>query len=207
MIVFTYSLNSQFNSYNLKFVEGYSSILTQEPYLGKYLIIIWPIINCIDLLKKEMLRVKEKSYNLLLIAAIGLLVTFVIYPITTRDPQEVLMFSVPLTIWVWTLPAILISLWFLYLLTSRFIYSKALALIHVLLTALTLLFIVIGMYVGINPTPSSTVRHALIGNSMQILFIVLVTGQFTYFINILLGLYLKGKDMQSQASKRSFSNS
>jgi hypothetical protein len=142
-----------------------------------------------------MLNIKERPYALLMFTAIFLFLTLVIPPIAQTDFQDKTMFRVPLAIMVWIIPLLLISIWLLYLLTKRFHYSLTITRIHVILTVSTSILIAIFLYAGINPMqPSSHSyfdRQELIGNAMQILFIIIVCCQFVFLTNILLGLFKK----------------
>ncbi|MBC7829944.1 MAG: hypothetical protein H7122_19515 [Chitinophagaceae bacterium] len=147
-------------------------------------------------------NIKERPYRLLLFAAIALSLAFVFLPIARKDFQDKTMFGVPLAIFVWIIPLLLIFFWLLYLLTKRFLYSKTNTWTHVLATVSTTILMVIILYIVINPLrPTShsyydtslTDKQELIGNAMRILFIIFVCGQFTYLANILLGLFTKNK--------------
>jgi hypothetical protein len=144
-----------------------------------------------------MLNIKERPYGLLLFTAIALSLALVFPPIANINFQDKIMFSVPLAIMVWIIPLLLITFWLLYLLTKGFLYSRSITWIHVLITISTTILTVIVLYIGINPLQptyaSSIDRQKLIGNTMQILFIVFVCGQCTYLANVLLGRFTKNK--------------
>ena len=72
---------------------------------------------------KTVLNIKESPYGLLLFTAIALLFAIVFPPIANIDFRDKTMFSAPLAIIVWIIPLLLISIWLLYLLTKRFLYS------------------------------------------------------------------------------------
>lgn len=149
-----------------------------------------------------MLNIKERPYRLLLFTAIALSFALVFPPIAHIDFQDKTMFSVPLVIIAWIIPLLLISFWLLYLLTKRFLYSIAITWIHVLITVSATILMVIFLYIGINPLQlashsyydiSLMERQELIGNAMQILFILFICGQFTFLANVLSGLFTKNK--------------
>jgi len=142
-----------------------------------------------------MLNIKDRPYQLLLFTAIVLSVAFVFPPMAHIDFQDKTMFSVPLAIIVWLIPLLLIFFWLLYLLTKRFLYSATITRIHVLITVATTMLIVVVLYMGIHPLQPAFLidRQQLIGNAMQILFILFVCAQGTYLANILLGLLQKNK--------------
>ncbi len=147
-----------------------------------------------------MLNIKERPYVMLLITAVVVFFTLVFSKIAHVDFQDKTMFSVPLPILAWIIPLLLASFWLLYLLTRRFLYSMTITRIHILITVSTTILILILLFIGINPLQSTTHnefdtslvdRQELIGNSMQILFLIFVCGQFTYLANVLLGLFKK----------------
>ena len=142
-----------------------------------------------------MLNIKERPYRLLLFTAIAISPALVFPPIAHIDFQNKTMFSVPLAIIAWIIPLLLISFWLLYLLTKRFLYSTTITRIHVFITFATTVSIVIVLYLGIHPLQSSSSidRQELIGNAMQILFILFVCAQCIYLTNVLLGLLQKNK--------------
>ena len=139
-----------------------------------------------------MLNIKERPYSLLLITAAALFIALVFPPVAGIDFQDKTMFNIPIAIMVWIIPLFLISIWMLYLLTNRIIYSFTLTRIHVILTVSTAILIAIVLYIGINPLQASTTdRQELIGNAIQILFIIFICTQFTFLANIILGLLKK----------------
>ncbi len=138
---------------------------------------------------KTMLNIQDSPYALLLFTAVALLVALVLSPIANVDFQDMTMFSVPLANMIWMIPLLLTSLWLLYLLTRRFLYSMTVTWIHVLLTVITTLLIVAVLFIGINPSELARERHELIGTATQILSMVFVFGQLTFLANVLLGLF------------------
>jgi hypothetical protein len=147
-----------------------------------------------------MLNIKEKPYFLLLFTAVVLFIAFVFPPVARIDFQDKTMFSIPLNIAVLIIPSLLISIWLLYLLTKRIIYSLTVTRIHVIITISTAILIAIVLYIGINPMQASSDsfhdtalsdRQELIGNAMQILFMIFICTQFAFLANILLGLFKK----------------
>jgi hypothetical protein len=142
---------------------------------------------------KTILNIKEKPYGLLLLTAAALLLALVFYPIANIDFEGKTMFNVPLTTMAWIIPLLLLSLWLLYVLTNRFLYSVTITRIHVAITALVTLLIVAVLYIGISPSQPANDRPELIGNAMQILSAIFVLGQFMYVGNVLLGLFGRRK--------------
>ena len=99
------------------------------------------------------------------------------------------MFGVPLATMAWIIPLVLISLWLLHILTRRFLYSKTITWIHILITEIATILILIVLYIGIHPTEFTNDRHELIGLEMQILSILFVLGKIAFFVNALLGFF------------------
>ena len=146
-------------------------------------------------IKRHMLNIKDRPYGLLLFEAIALSLVFVFSPLAHINFEDKTMFSFPLAIIAWIIPLLLITFWLLYLLTKRFLYSTTITRIHVFITFTTTVSIVIVLYLGIHPLQSSSSidRQELIGNAMQILFILFVCAQCIYLTNVLLGLLQKNK--------------
>jgi hypothetical protein len=142
---------------------------------------------------KSILSIRENPYVLLLFTTMALLFALAFRPIANLDFHDKTVFSIPLDSMVWAIPLLLLSLWLFYLLTSKFLYSRAITWIHVLTTVITTLLIVTVLYLGINPSPYTSSRHELIGIVMQILSMLFVLGQLAYLTNILIGLSVRFK--------------
>ena len=146
-----------------------------------------------------MLNIKEKPDRLLLFAAIALSLAFAFIPITRSDFQDKTMFGVPLGIFVWTIPLLLLTLWTLYLLTKRVLFSKGISLIHVLITVFTTMLTAIIFYIAINPVQVQLHHYfgpnavEIIGNIARTVFFLFVFGQFIFLTNVLLGFFKKIK--------------
>jgi hypothetical protein len=142
-----------------------------------------------------MLNIKDRPYGLLLLTAIVLSAAFIFIPVSHINFRDITMFTIPLAFVAWIIPLLLISFWLLYLFTKRFLYSITITRIHVFITVATTMLIAVVLYMGIHPSqPASSIyRQELIGNAMQILFILFVCAQCTYVANVLLGLLQKNK--------------
>lgn len=136
-----------------------------------------------------MLNIKQNPHGLLLFAAIALVFMLTLPPIGSMDFQGVTMFGVPFTTMAWMIPFSLVSLWLLYLVTKRFLYSMTITWINVLATLAATILIVPLVYIGMNPSHDASVMHEFIGNTMQMLFVMFVCGQFAYLANVLLGVF------------------
>ena len=139
------------------------------------------------------LNFRKEPFTLLLLATIILLFALTLRPISNLDFQDKVMFGVPLDNMVWAIPCFLISFWVLYLATKKFLYSATATWVHVITTVISTLLIVSVLYVGINPTPTITQRHELIGNIIQLVTILFVVGQFAYIGNVVFGLIRRQK--------------
>lgn len=139
------------------------------------------------------LNFRKEPFALLLLTTIILLFVLALRPISNVDFQDKVMFGVPLDNMVWIIPCFLISFWLLYLATKKFLYSTAATWIHVIATIVSTLLIVSVLYIGINPTPTMSEQHKLIGNIIQIVTLLFVAGQLTYIGNVLFGLIRRQK--------------
>lgn len=145
-----------------------------------------------------MLNFKDRPYRLLLFTAIALTLFLFFLQIRGVTFQNRTMFLVPPIIIAWTIPVLLMFFWMVYLLTSRFLFSKAITWTHVIITIFTAILIVTVLYSGINPLEPAARRYndtsllnkqELIAKSLQFILGALLCGQMTYVINILLGLF------------------
>lgn len=140
-----------------------------------------------------MLRIKESPYGLLLLATVALLVALVIRPVATIDLRNMSMFTLPASVVVWMIPALLIIFWLVYMLTKHFLYSRIITWVHVSMTISVTLIMTAVLYIGITPSATVANNYELVGNAIQILFILFVFLQLSFLANILLGYFLKKK--------------
>lgn len=140
---------------------------------------------------KALINFRKSPHGLLLITAISLFLVLTFSSVANIDFQDKTMFSIPLTTMVKVIPILLLSLWFLYLLTNKLLYSRAIAQIHVLVTVLATILIVSVLYMGIKPSLTTTNNYELVGNAMQILFLIFVLCQLMYLANIVMGFWVK----------------
>jgi hypothetical protein len=139
------------------------------------------------------LNIRKEPYALLLLTTILLLFALALRPISNADFQGKVMFGVPLVNMVWVIPCFLISFWLLYLATKKFLYSATATWVHVITTVVSTLLIVSVLYIGINPTPTISEQHELVGNIIQIITLLFIAGQFIYIGNVILGLIRRQK--------------
>src|SRR4030095_4289051 len=101
---------------------------------------------------RTMLNIKKRPYGLLLFTAIVLMLAFAFSPFATTSFQDKAMFGLPLALVVLIITVFLFSLWLLYLLTWRFLYSMTITWIHIVITVSTAILIATVIYIGINPS-------------------------------------------------------
>ena len=135
------------------------------------------------------LNFRKEPFALLLLTTIILLFVLALRPISNTDFHDKVMFGVPLNNMVWIIPFFLISFWLLYLATKKFLYSTKATWVHVIATVASTLLIVSILYFGINPTQTISENHELVGNIIQIVTLIFIVGQFTYIVNLILGLF------------------
>jgi hypothetical protein len=142
---------------------------------------------------KTSLNVRQNPGVLLLFATFVLLAALALRPIAELDLSGMVMFGLPMGRMVWTIPLFLLSFWVLYALTRTYLYSSIISWLHVLLTVIATLLIVMVLYMGIAPSPATIARHALVGHTLQFLFLVLLLGQLMYVANVGLGIWKRTK--------------
>lgn len=143
-----------------------------------------------ELILATMLNIKERPHSLLLYTAIVLFVASAFALITKSGFSGYTLFSVPAARMGWIIPLFLAFLWVNYLVAARFLYSRTISWIHIIVTVTSSLLIVILFLAGINSDHrGSADRQAFIGNAMQILFIVFVGSQLIFLFNVLSGIF------------------
>jgi hypothetical protein len=140
------------------------------------------------------LNIKKGPFALLLFTAIILSFALALRPISNVDFKNKVMFGVPLDNVVWFLPLFLISFWLLYLTTKKYLYSIAATWIHVMTTVVLTLLIVSVLYIGVNPTQHVSDKHELVGNTIQVLTLLFVVGQFIFVANFVIGIIKRFKN-------------
>ena len=110
----------------------------------------------------------------------------------------------PLAFLIWFPAIILFLFWLLYLATKRFLYSKRLMWIHIILSVVISLFILTLPYLSTysyGEVAGSPRRYYDYGelnnfkifgnftNMIVLAFLILVLGQLIYFINLIVGIY------------------
>jgi len=135
-------------------------------------------------------NIKEKAYSLLLYTAIVLFIASAFSLIAKSEFSGYTLFSVPAARMGWIISLFLLFLWVNYLVAARFLYSRTISWIHVIVTITSALLIVILFLTGINTDHrGSADRQEFIGNAMQILFFVFVGSQLIFLFNVLSGIF------------------
>ncbi len=134
-------------------------------------------------------KIRERPYSLLLFVALVLFIVRAFAMVARTELSDSTLFSVPAARMGWIIPLFLVFIWLNYLVAARFLYSKTLSWIHVIVTISSALLIVIMFLIGISPDhPGSVDKQEFIGNTMRILFLTFVCGQFFYLANVLAGI-------------------
>ena len=141
------------------------------------------------------LRLKQRPYNLLLLTAVGLLLTgifrfktLVILYVRTKH------YFFSLAYYIWTPALILLSFWLLYRATKNILFSKALSWTHILLTLFSclLIFIFPFLFKWFNEDLAGFPRHyydtdqkvfegyIFWTRKLAVLGLILTAGQLTY---------------------------
>lgn len=136
----------------------------------------------------------KQPYALLLATVLLLLFLLALKPLTELDFQDILMFGFPLGNMVWFIPFFLLGFWYLYLATSRLLYSRILTWVHVLTTVVSILLLLGLLYLVIAPTLDVTEHQRVIGHSVQFLTICFLVGQLVFLVNLGMGVVVKFKE-------------
>ncbi len=165
------------------------------------------------------MKLKTGPYHLLFFTSIILFIGGLFgYESTIDIHIRATYFIIPLSYLVWVPAIFLFVLWILYLLTKKFLYSKILLWLHIILTIITSLFMLIVPYIstyaygGKAGSPRQYNEYGelnqfkMFSNITNILVTILVffiLVQLAYFINLFVGMY-KGVAMQN--NKQSWRN-
>jgi heme/copper-type cytochrome/quinol oxidase subunit 1 len=155
--------------------------------------------------KRHSMRLKQRPYNLLLLTSILL---FIVGLFSFNSAMDIHLhdtyFVFPLTYLMWIPSVILLIFWLLYLLTKKFLYSKALIWTHIISTIvgsvfiLAFPFLLTNSHEGLAGIPSryydigQSKTYQFFGNLTKttvVIAFILTAGQLTYLINFVVGLY------------------
>ena len=138
-------------------------------------------------------KVKKEPFALLLLTTFVLLFVLAIRPLSNIYFRDKVMFGISLDNVIWIIPGFLITCWLVYLATRKILYSILATWIHVITTVVSTLLLVTILYMGINPTPLISVSQELVGNLIQLVTLLFISGQFIYLGNLILGLINRNK--------------
>lgn len=154
-----------------------------------------------------MFNFKDRPYNLLLLTAlIILIVTFFSSGQTMDIHLHDTMFVIAIEHFFKALIILLLLFWTLHFATSRFLFSKALIWIHVIVSSACSLFLALAtLYVTDNPNGLSGIPRRYIDNEdwqmaryhdyldegLTLAVLLLIAGFLIYFINLIMGLIKK----------------
>ena len=162
-------------------------------------------MDVMRLFQMPYLRIKQRPYNLLLLAAILFFVAglFSFNSAISIHIYDTYFIS-PLSYFIWTPSIVLLFFWLIYLTTKNILFSKRLMWIHVFLTILACIFILTfpyfltNSYAGLAGMPrryfdigqSKTYQFfGELGKTGVVLVVILALGQLTFLANFFLGLY------------------
>ena len=153
------------------------------------------------------MRIKSRPYNLLLLAGI----VFVLSSLFTFNQNSTVdiylhdtYYIIGRTYILWLLTFLTLFIWALYIMTNKFLLSKALTWVHVIITILTLLLLIGTLFFGYNFTKLTTRRYmdysnwksfdayAKYSKAIAVIVIALFLGQVVYVVNFIGGLF-KGR--------------
>jgi hypothetical protein len=137
---------------------------------------------------KSIFNFIKNPLGMLFVTALGLFAARFIASLAHFSFENSFMFSVPQSTILLFIPMLLLSLWSLYLLTTKILFSGKLTRTHIVITVVTTLLIVALSYAGGKPSPITIRNYELVGGAIQLLCITCIAGQFIFIANILTGL-------------------
>ena len=145
------------------------------------------------------MRIKQKPYSLLIITAILLLIAALFSTNSTVNIHvHATYLMIPLPFFA-SMPSMLLAiLWLLYVLTKKYLYSKKLSWIHVLISIIASLFVIVLPYVAtyIYAEPEHYKIFSTLTENILTALVILIIAQLLYFVNLCIGLS-KGVEKQN----------
>lgn len=154
-----------------------------------------------------MFNFKERPYNVLLLAAILILIASFFTSVQTIDIYIYdTIFVITIKHLFWIIITLLLMLWALYSLTKRFLFSKLLIWIHVMLSIIISLYLVSALFfaqnsnkglAGIprryydNETWIMIKYYSNLTEGVALALFILIAGVLIYIINLIVGLFKK----------------
>lgn len=152
------------------------------------------------------MRFKEKTYYLLLLTALLLLVMGIFNNQTADMHVKDTYIVYPARYAIWAIALFFMLLWLLYLATDKLLFSKILSRIHILLTIGVCVFLIVtpylrnNVYDGMAGVPRRYLDsgpadlfsfYNIVFKIDFILMVVVTVGQLIYIVNLSMGLYKK----------------
>lgn len=149
-------------------------------------------------------KLKRKPYHLLLVMAMLLFLADLFYfSAPASVPIQTKYICCSTSSLVWALSLVFFILWVSYLFTNDMLYSKTLAIVHLLVTIVSCLLILSLLYYqkyqGLAGSPRRYYGDELLSKTdfytanllkeTTVFLFILITGQLLYLINLFLGLF------------------
>jgi heme/copper-type cytochrome/quinol oxidase subunit 1 len=147
---------------------------------------------------------KRKPYNLFLLIGF-IFVVISLFVLSQHNSIDIHLhdtyFVITHTHFFWFLAILALFVWVLYLLTNKFLFSKALTWIHVIITILTLVFFALALYYGDNLSnlqPRRYYEYSSLDSfndydrytkTIGTVLSILIFGQIIFVINVIVGLF------------------
>lgn len=129
------------------------------------------------------MRLNQRPYNLFLLTAIVFFIAVLFsFNLGIDLAFHDTYFLIPLALLIWLPVIISILFWLFYLLTSRFLFSKTLTWIHIILTIVCSILILVLPFLFSYPAAVEVILMSLL---------ILSLGQALYFVNLIFGLSKK----------------
>ncbi len=154
-----------------------------------------------------MFKFKERPYNLLLLTAVLILIaSFFAFDQTFDIHLHDTYFIITTTHSFWVIIILLLIFWTLYLLTKRFLFSKVLTWLNVVILVATSVFLVVisfysnSYYNGLAGMPrryydynswDTFILYNNMTKGVLVTILLLILGQIIFIVNIVIGLFKK----------------
>lgn len=152
-----------------------------------------------------MFHIKKRPYNLILLTAILILIaSFFTSDETVDFHLNDTYFIIPSQYLFWATTGLLMVLWIMYIVTHRFLFSKVLTWVHVIMTTLALVLLIgssvyfNNYYEGLAGMPrhyydynnwNGIVLNNNLTNVVLTTFLIMSLGFFAFLINLIVGVF------------------